>query len=304
MKPSLSVIICTYNPRRDYLDKVLMALEAQTLPSDKWELLLIDNASDKVLSEEIDLSRHPNARHLREEQLGKTHALLLGIKEAVGEIIVIVDDDNVLDSDYLELSLQLSNDWPILGSWGGQIRPEFEETPPDWTKPYWWMLAIRELTRDQWSNLIYCYEAAPVGAGMCVRKIVAQKYAESIRNNSQRLNLDPKGKLLMRGGDHDLSFTSCDIGLGTGVFVRLKLTHLIPIRRLQEEYLLKLAEGNGYSNVILESVRGHIPTVPKLSWKRKLVEYYKLRRMDSRTRRFHQAFGRGRALAIQEIFNT
>ncbi len=39
----------------------------------------------------------------------------------------------------------------------------------------------------------------------------------------------------------DLALTSCDIGLGTGLFTSLKLTHLISAYRLQENHLLRLA---------------------------------------------------------------
>ena len=96
MISSLSVIICTHNPRSDYLSRVLQALDSQSLSKESWELLLIDNASEKILSTEIDLSWHPNSRHIREEQLGLTPARLRGIKESVGEILIFVDDDNVL----------------------------------------------------------------------------------------------------------------------------------------------------------------------------------------------------------------
>ena len=47
----LSVIICTHNPRVDYLYSVLNALQQQTLSHDQWELILVDNASQDVLSE-------------------------------------------------------------------------------------------------------------------------------------------------------------------------------------------------------------------------------------------------------------
>jgi glycosyltransferase involved in cell wall biosynthesis len=303
MNIDISVIICTYNPRAEYLEEALKALKDQTLPISQWELLLIDNASDQPLSSEIDISWHPHSRHLREEKLGKTHALLLGIKEAVGELIVIVDDDNVLDTTYLEVALHISKDWPMLGAWGGQIVPDFEETPPEWTKPYWWMIAIREFEQDKWSNLLHCYDTAPVGAGMCVRKSVANKYAELAMNDSSRSNLDPKGKQLLRSGDQDLAFTSCDLGLGTGLFVSLKLTHLIPARRLEKEYLLKLAEGISYSVTIMESLRGKVPDIPKVSLIRKLIGYYRLMRMEPIYRSFHQAIERGKALAIKEIKN-
>ena len=81
MELKLSVIICTHNPRLDYLNKVLAALKAQTFPLENWELILIDNQSERPISSEIDLSWHPYARHIREARLGKTPALLCGIKE-------------------------------------------------------------------------------------------------------------------------------------------------------------------------------------------------------------------------------
>jgi glycosyltransferase involved in cell wall biosynthesis len=304
MKPLLSVIICTHDPRRNYLDKVLRALQAQSLLSEKWELLLIDNASKQLLSLEIDLTWHPNARHVREEQLGLTPARLRGIREAQAEVLVFVDDDNVLDSDYLELALHISKDHPFLGAWGGQIRAEFEVTPPNWTKSYWGYLAIREFERDKWSNL-NLHETAPCGAGMCVRKIVAEKYADLVYSDQKRLELDRKGKLLMSGGDSDLAFTSCDIGLGTGQFTSLKLTHLMPASRLEEQYLMRLIEGMEYSHRILDSLRGQMPNnLPHLSWKGKLVEYYRLLQMNPRERRFYKAKRRGQVLAHQAIFNS
>lgn len=299
MSHALSVIICTHNPRRDALEKVIDALRSQTLQMKQWELLLIDNASDTVLAIEVDLSWHPNARHVREEQLGLTAARLRGIREAKAETFVFVDDDNVLDLNYLEIAYRISQSWSILGAWGGQIIPDFEVQPPDWTKSYLWMLAIREFDRDKWSNLLHQHETTPCGAGLCVRKVVAQKYAELVRQQPERAGMDRKGQLLTSCGDSDLAFTACDIGLGTGQFTSLIVTHLIPANRLQEDYLLRLAEGMGYSIAILNYFRGKLP--PKLSWTSKLLQYCRRWSMEPKKRCFYDASQRGLALALREI---
>ena len=55
MQP-ISVIICSLNPRSDYLRRVLDSLQGQTLPASKWELLLVDNGSDYPLADSWDLS--------------------------------------------------------------------------------------------------------------------------------------------------------------------------------------------------------------------------------------------------------
>ena len=122
----LSVIICAHNPRPDYLKRVLGGLQCQKLAKDQWQLLLIDNASKPPLASAWDLSWHPNARHIYEPELGLSVTRNRGIMEADAELLVFVDDDNVLDSDYLSEVLRIESRWPILGLWGsGCIVPDF-----------------------------------------------------------------------------------------------------------------------------------------------------------------------------------
>lgn len=307
MQIAVSVITCTHNPRADYIEKVLQALKKQTFPKHLWEFLLIDNASDQLLSEKIDLSWHPNARHIREEQLGLTHARIRGIKETATEVLVFVDDDNVLDSDFLELVWKINKDWSTIGVWGGQIKPEFEVPPPEWTKSYWSWLAIREFDQDKWSTPGQQDEIILCGAGLCVRKIVAQKYVELVSNDSNRARLDRKGKLLTSCGDSDLALTAYDVGLGTGQFTSLKLSHLIPPSRLEEDYLLRLAEGLTYSGTILDYIRqGKLLPLP--AWKlfiksSKLYQQYLRWRFGSTKGRFYEAINKGVILAQKEIID-
>ncbi len=300
MNLSLSVIICAHNPRRPNLEKVLLALQAQTLPLERWELLLIDNASTPPLASEIDLSWHPHARHIREAALGLTPARLCGIRSAQAELLVFVDDDNVLDPDYLATAVSIDQKWPQLGVWGGQVRPAFEIEPPDWTRIYWGNLAIREFDDDRWSNLPNHGEALPCGAGLCIRQPIAAKYAELVQSDPKRTGLDRKGNLLTSGGDTDMALTACDLGMGMGQFTALKLTHLIPAQRLQEEYLLRLEEGMSYSGIMLRFLRGEDLSV---SWRRKVFLFSRQLFMNPRARRFYGAAQRGVRLAIADIAN-
>jgi glycosyltransferase involved in cell wall biosynthesis len=264
-----------------------------------WELLLVDNASEKILSLEIDLSWHPQACHIRENELGLTPARLRGIQEAQAETLVFVDDDNVLDLDFLDETLRISKDFPFVGVWGGKIRPEFEIIPPDWTKRYWGMLAIRDFEKDRWSNLIEHIDTC--GAGMCVRKIVAKNYADSLSKDQRRISLDRKGKLLTSCGDSDIGITACAIGLGTGQFTSLGLTHLIPASRLEENYLLSLVKGIAYSGTILASIWNIRPVQTCRS--QQIYQTYTRWRMGSRHRRFYDASVAGKNLALIDISN-
>jgi glycosyltransferase involved in cell wall biosynthesis len=255
MASSVSVIICTHNARAAYLGRCLDALAAQRLPKDQWGLLVVDNRSDEPLAGRIDLSWHPAARVVREETLGLTPARLRGIREAGGELLVFVDDDNVLDTDFLEAAVQVAAEKPFLGAFSGQCRPGFETPPPAWTRRYWGNLAIREFDRDVWSNLPMLPESMPLGAGLCVRQPVAQHYLQLHASQRRPFQFDRNGNSLLSGGDNDLAACACDVGLGVGLVAALKLTHLIPPERLTEDYLVRLTEGIYFSAAVLAHLR-------------------------------------------------
>ncbi len=302
MQPEVSVVICTHNPRMSYLNRVLAALRRQTLPVDRWELLLVDNASSCPVASQSDITWHPFGRHLGEPTLGLTAARLKGIQSSRAELLVFVDDDNVLSEDYLEKALEIGWNHPFLGAWGGGIKPEFEAAPPEWTRDFWWLLAIVELDRDTWSNHIDNFSACPCGAGMCVRRSVAIKYQELCENDTTRRSLDRKGDALTSCGDSDLAFVSCDLGLGTGRFQRLQLSHLIPPNRTTLPYLVRLTEEMTFSSHVLASLRGRPPSLaqgPGLV--ERIVQSYHRWRISREHRAIHDARQRGLERAIAAI---
>jgi glycosyltransferase involved in cell wall biosynthesis len=255
----ISVILCTHNPRADYLDGTLAALRGQTLGLAAWEFILVDNASAEPLANRVDLAWHPAARLAREEELGLTSARLTGIRQAQGDLLVFVDDDNVLDPDYLEQAQIIAQDRPFLGGWSGQCRPRFDAAPPEWTRRYWGNLAIREFDADAWSNLPRLADTMPCGAGLCVRKEAALRYLHLHETGLRPVRLDRAGNSLLSGGDNDLAACACDIGLGIGIVTSLRLTHLIPPERLTEDYLARLIEGIYVSAVVLADMRSAQP---------------------------------------------
>lgn len=254
---NLSVVICTHNPRREYMERTLNALRAQMMPKEQWELLIVDNASDPALAGNLDLSWHPQNRIVAEPELGILPGRVRGLKESRAPLILFVDDDNVLAPDYLELALAIAETHPFLGCWGGSIAPEFETPPPPWIEDFRLLLACVEVPKDRWSN----YDATPPTAGMCLRRSVAEAFIRVVSEDPRRQFLGRRGKTgLANGEDADLALTACDIGLGMGQFTRLKMTHLIPASRMDENYLLRFAEGTFFSGMILEALRGRKPT--------------------------------------------
>lgn len=252
----LSVIICTHNPREDYLRRTLEGLKAQTLPTNQWEFLLIDNRSDPPLGARFDLSWHPDSKIVVEAELGLTPARITGMRASRGDVLVFVDDDNILDRDFLKHVIAIATEHPLLGAWGGCIRPEFEELPDETLKGFLPALALREFSTDKWSN--FSGESEPCGAGMCVRRAVALRYQDVIANSPLRRSLDRRGTNLSSAGDTDIAQTAYDLGLGTGEFVRLQVIHLIPRNRVQAEYLFRIMENSAYSTTLLGLAKGKL----------------------------------------------
>ncbi|BAY36709.1 family 2 glycosyl transferase [Nostoc sp. NIES-2111] len=255
MSNLITVIICTHNPRREYLSRVLHALKLQTLPMSQWELILIDNASETILASEIDLNWHPHARHVREKTLGLTAARLRAFKEASNEILVFVDDDNVLDANYLKNTSEIVQENPHLGAIGGKSLPEYEIEPESWINQFSVCLALRNLGDEP---LIYFakktddspdqYPAfAPIGAGLVLRRQAAQIYAQNVAQDSSRLALGRTGKQLISGEDNDINLTILEAGWGVGYFPQLQLTHLISANRLSKNYLARLNRASSRS---------------------------------------------------------
>jgi glycosyltransferase involved in cell wall biosynthesis len=257
-----SVVICAHNPRADYFARVLDGLRNQTLPLDKWELLIVDNGSRLPLPSSWDISWHPNARHLFESELGLSFARHRGIQEASAGLIIFVDDDNVLDETYVAEATKIKQEWPSLGAWGaGSIRGDFEVEPAESFRSW---LPVRELTAPRWSNLAGSRlfgdspeDAIPWGAGLCVRKEVAIAYRQFCDQSSIQIT-GRKGASLIAGEDTEICFVCCGHGLGVGVFPELKLTHLIPRHRVSEDYIVRFAEGTCLSNFLLHYKWEHI----------------------------------------------
>jgi glycosyltransferase involved in cell wall biosynthesis len=249
------------------------------------------------MSPRPDLSWHPQARLLREDRLGLTAARLRGIRETTGDLLVFADDDNVLDPDYLEQTVRVGREHPFLGAWAGQCRPEFDELPPEWTRRYWGSLCIREFEQDLWSNLPRLSDTMPHGAGLSVRRSVAERYRQLHDGGNRSMLLDRVGKSLVSGGDNDLAACACDLGLGMGLIAALKLTHLIPRRRLELAYLCRLVEGIQYSSLILDAERG--AELPTRGFVATIADKLRLLRLRGPHREILRAVYRGRSAAAR-----
>lgn len=169
---------------------------------------------------------------------------------------------------------------------------KFEKEPESWSERYWGLLVHRKLSCDYWSNLPFLTETMPYGAGLFVRKVVAQKYSSLHAEGKRNIQLDRTDNSLFSGGDNDLAMCACDCGLGVGLFERLKLDHYIPAKRISKEYLLQLTEGISASDVVLKYFRGINPA--SRSIKTYLADFIRIFLKKPIDRSFYKAHLKGK----------
>ncbi|MFD0765430.1 glycosyltransferase [Mucilaginibacter lutimaris] len=256
----LSVLIPTYNPDCGRLTQTLAGLKKQTLDTCNWELILIDNNSSNNFQARLDLAWHPSAKIVTENKQGLTYARLRGFNESTGDIIVMVDDDNILNNDYLEQVVSIFNQSPDLGAIGGKSLPWFETEPPAWLHEFHVNLALRDLGDNPilsvWDQKYP--DAAPIGAGMGIRREALESYTEKIASGKSKIS-DRTSISLSSGGDNEIVLEILKLGWQVGYCPQLQLQHIIPAQRMEVAYLARLVRQTNKSWVQLLQSHGINP---------------------------------------------
>jgi hypothetical protein len=250
-----SVLLCTYNPNLEVLNRVLDSLKNQSCPANLWGLIVIDNGSNERLSNLLNLSWHPNSKIIREDQPGKINALIRGFYESSSDLLITVDDDNVLDVEYIKYAVEIFENWHMLGAWGGSIKGEFEIPLPSWFRSNLSVIGVKEITRDYYGNSYTYLESIPIGAGMCIRRPVMQHYINLLNDQPIHRIFIRNRELYLGGEDSDIVYSALDIGYGIGRFKKLAINHIINTNRLTKEYFLKTYLGNITSFLVLKELR-------------------------------------------------
>jgi glycosyltransferase involved in cell wall biosynthesis len=247
----LSVIVPTYNPDAGRLRRTLLGLRAQSLSPSAWETIIVNNASTEFppVAFFADCAP-PNFVIVAEPTLGLTAARIRGFTAARGDLAVLVDDDNILDPNYLLRVIEFFAAHRTVGAVGGKSLPEFAITPAAWTQEFHGLLALRDLgdaalvshgLRPAGTHRNEYPLFAPVGAGMALRREAWTAWLES-RMNGPNLS-DRRGGELSSSGDNDIVLAVMRAGWEVAYAPELVLTHLIPASRLEAAYLGRLNRG-------------------------------------------------------------
>ncbi len=255
---SISVIICTVNPRMDIFQRVLDSVDGQTLAHSRYELIVVDNNSNPPLAvEDLRKEREMTLRLIREPMPGLSYARIAGIRQARGQVLVFVDDDNFLDERYLETALKISENEPNLGAFGGISEAVLERPVGKWKTKLLPYLGVRDYgpevitsDADHWGHW------EPIGAGMVTRRDVAEAFVKLIDEIPHAGKLGRSGTMLLSGEDSLFARLANRLGYSCSYQPTLKLQHFIKKGRLKVGYFARLIKGHGHSFVVLQRVLG------------------------------------------------
>jgi glycosyltransferase involved in cell wall biosynthesis len=239
-----TVVIPTYNSALR-LPQVLEVLKLQIgIENLTGEILVVDNNSTDNTAEIVHkyqqnwLFPFP-LKYFFAPRQGAAYARQLGVRQAEGELIGFLDDDNFPEPDWIYAAYLFAQSYPQAGAYGSLIRGEFESAPPEDFAQIAQFLAIRDHGQEA---LLFQPQhlRLPPSAGLVVRR---KAWLESVPEEC--ILTGPQKDLPRRGEDYEVLLYLHKKGWEIWYNPEMSITHYIPRQRLTRDYLLPLAEGIG-----------------------------------------------------------
>jgi len=246
-QPEVSIVIPTYN-RSELLRDALLSVLRQEDDGSTFEVVVVDNNSrddtEAVVRSLMD--EYPARLHyVLEPKQGNAHARNAGIKHAKGAIIAFIDDDVIVESNWLTTLKQAFTEREDLAFVGGRVLPQWNGSPPSWLTPdHWSPLALLDYGQ---SELIIAGTNPPglLTANVAFRRRVFDEVGK-FSPNVQRVK-DRIGSL----EDHEFILRVCRKGK-TGMYMPTLIARApVESERLTKGYHRRWHTGHGYFYAVL-----------------------------------------------------
>lgn len=247
----VSVVVCCYNSATR-LTETIRHLSQQCLEKDSSvEIVIVNNAStdDTIMVARRECENIKNSRIdflvLDQPIPGKSYALEKGVEIAKYENIIICDDDNWLEKNYISNAIKIVNSDEKIGAAGGLGIAVCEIQLPEWWEDVKIGYAIgpQGCQTGDISNRKFLW-----GAGMVTKKSL---FLQAFSTKFPPLLTCRKGGNLTSGGDAEYSMRLILLGYKLFYDESLIFRHYIPKERLTVSYRDRLLVGIANSQIVL-----------------------------------------------------
>ncbi len=147
-RPELSVVVPTFN-RKDILARGLQALSNQSLPPDRYEVVVVvDGSTDGTTQMLTKFSAPCSLKVIDQPNKGRAGACNAGVRASQGEILLFVDDDVLADYPLLEEHVSSHQRGPF----GGVLGPLPVVVTADSRFLTWFMARKFERLYTRWNT--------------------------------------------------------------------------------------------------------------------------------------------------------
>ena len=242
----LSLIIATYN-RAQSLLRTLRSVVSQSAAPELWECIVVNNNSTDNTAEVFARFAAENQgfdlKMVTETKQGLSNARNAGITASKGEYVAIVDDDETLESSYIESYIEFFDSFPTAMAAGGAVRAEYESHRPRWMSHYTERMIANPIDLDVVVTL-FPSSRVPAGGNMAFRREIFD------RVGLFNPRLGRNGQSLIGGEENDLFARLRAVGELLYFVPNAAIYHHIPDAKLTDEYFDRLSYNVGRSKAL------------------------------------------------------
>ena len=207
------------------------------------EVVVNNNSTDDTIDVFARFAAENQAFNLRmvtETEQGLSAARNCGIRASVGDIVAIVDDDETLESSYIESYIEFFDSFPTAMAAGGAVRAVYEGRRPRWMSHYTERMIANPLDLDVVVTL-FPKNRVPAGGNMAFRREVFE------RVGLFNPRLGRNGQSLIGGEENDLFARLRGAGELLYFVPNAAIYHHIPDAKLTDDYFDRLSYNVGRS---------------------------------------------------------
>lgn len=252
----VTIIICTYN-RAAYIDLCLTAIQRQTLPADRYRIMVVDNNSPDNTREVVERYQANGlpVDYFFEEKQGLSYARNRGLAESDTEFLLFLDDDAIMSTDSmtaLQTYLEGNPDATIVG---GRAIIQYPNGKPEWvtSKVEAWMgsydygaqeIPVNEDTIKQ--KLV----RLPIGCCFLVKRSLLEELG------GFKPSLGRVGKKMLAGEETLIGLKALEQGGKITYLPSVYVDHMIEPHWVDREFLANKTYFYGISDINVQFLSG------------------------------------------------